>query len=107
MFLFELNEEFLNNLTNRSLDGKDTVIKLEYNKKKISLSILYFSLFYDSIVYYDLPNPIGTRVKIVITVLLCLFIKLKMYDISKEFMPKSSSNNIIVTKKKQEYIKFS
>lgn len=51
---------------------------------------------------YNLPNPIGTIDKIVTIVFLDLFIKLKIYDINKEFMPKSNSNNIIITKKKQQ-----
>lgn len=52
---------------------------------------------------YNLLNPIGTIDKIVTIVFLDLFIKLKIYDINKEFMPKSNSNNIIITKKKQQY----
>lgn len=51
---------------------------------------------------YNLPNPIGTIDKIVSIVFLDLFIKLKIYDINKEFMPKSNSNNIIIAKKKQQ-----
>lgn len=79
----------------------DIAVELKYNKKPLLLRIFQIIRIYEIITSkYSLPNPTGTRLKIVTTEFLDLFIKLKMYVINKELMPKSNSNNIIVTENK-------